>query len=183
MPERHKAALMAALSHKRSGMGIEMTINILFVIVMAVLAAGAAQGWKRGLIEGLIRIVSGILGILVLAVLLKGIGDFADGRVANVVVAIVLLIIIGTIHKAVKILLGTFRLLRFIPVGKMADKLAGIVLGAAEAVFIIWLAFLLIGSFGLLELNSWLIKQVSQNKLLTTIYYSNYLVQLLKQVI
>lgn len=160
-----------------------MGINILFIIVAAVLAVGAVWGWKRGLLEGLIRIISCILGILVLAVVAKGVGSFLQGSVVSVVIAIVLLVVIRLIHKLVNFLMDTFKLVRAIPVGKLADKLAGTVLGAIEAVFVVWLAFLLIGSFDLLNLNQWLLEQVAQSKFLTTIYYSNYLITLLQQIL
>lgn len=160
-----------------------MSINILFIIVAAVMAVGAVWGWKRGLLEGLIRIISCILGILVLVVAAKGVGSFIQGSIMSVIIAIFLLIVIKLIHKLVKFLLDTFKLVRAIPIGKLADKLAGAVLGAIEAIFIIWLAFLLIGSFDLFGLNKWLLEQVAQSKFLTTIYYSNYLVALLQQVL
>lgn len=160
-----------------------MSINILFIIVAVVMAVGAVWGWKRGLLEGLIRIISCILGILVLVVAAKGVGSFIQGSIMSVIIAIFLLIVIKLIHKLVKFLLDTFKLVRAIPIGKLADKLAGAVLGAIEAIFIIWLAFLLIGSFDLFGLNKWLLEQVAQSKFLTTIYYSNYLVALLQQVL
>lgn len=160
-----------------------MSINILFIIAAAVMAVGAVWGWKRGLLEGLIRIISCILGILVLVVAAKGVGSFIQGSIMSVIIAIFLLIVIKLIHKLVKFLLDTFKLVRAIPIGKLVDKLAGAVLGAIEAIFIIWLAFLLIGSFDLFGLNQWLLEQVAQSKFLTTIYYSNYLVALLQQVL
>ena len=57
-----------------------MEINILFVIVVAVLAVGTLWGWQRGLLEGIIRIVSGILGVIVLVIVAKGAGNFMHGR-------------------------------------------------------------------------------------------------------
>ena len=53
-----------------------MEINLLFVIVVLILAAGAVWGWKRGLLESVIRIISCILGILVIVVAAKGVGNF-----------------------------------------------------------------------------------------------------------
>lgn len=160
-----------------------MSINILFIIVAAMLAVGAVWGWKRGLLEGLIRIISCILGIFVLAIVVRGIGSFMQGSIVSVIIAILLLIIIGLIHKLVKFLLDTFKLVRAIPVGRLADKLAGAAFGAIEAVFIIWLLFLLIGIFNQFNLNEWILEQVKQSKFLTIIYYSNYLEELLKQIL
>lgn len=160
-----------------------MDINILFVIVTASLAVGAVWGWKRGLLEGLIRIISCVVGIIVLVIVAKGIGSFIQGSIMSVIIALLLLIAIRLIHKLIKFMFDTFKLVRAIPIGKFADKLAGAALGFVEAVFAIWLVYLLIGSFDLFGLHQWVLEQTVQSKFLTMIYSSNYLVALLKQIL
>lgn len=160
-----------------------MDINIVFIIVAATLAVGMIWGWKRGLLEGMIRIISCILGIVVLVVAAKGVGSFIQGSYISVLIALLLLIVIRLIYKLVKFLTDTFKLVRAIPIGKLADKLAGAALGAVEAVFVIWLAYLLIGSFDLFGLRQWVFDQTAQSRFLTMIYSSNYLVALLKQIL
>lgn len=160
-----------------------MDINILLIIVIAILAAGAVWGWKRGLIESVIRIVSCILGILVLVVAAKGVGNFVQKSYVKVIMAVILLLAIRIIYRAVKFLTETFKLVRAIPVGKLADKLAGSMLGFAEAVFIIWLIFLIIGIFDFMGINTWIVEQVGKSSFLTMLYYSNYLIELLKKVL
>lgn len=160
-----------------------MDINILFMIVILILAVGAVWGWKRGLLEGIIRIISCILGILVLVIAAKGIGSFMQGSYVNVLLAFILLLAISIIYKVVKFLIDTFKLVRAIPIGKLADKLAGMALGLVEAVFVIWLVFLIIGSFDIMGLKIWMMAQVDKSRFLTTIYYSNYLVELLRQIL
>ncbi|MDE5695901.1 MAG: CvpA family protein [Lachnospiraceae bacterium] len=160
-----------------------MEINILFIIVVLMLGIGAVWGWKRGLLESIIRIISCILGILVIVVMAKGIGSFVQKSYVQVIMALVLLVMIQVIHRIVKFLTDTFKLVRAIPVGKLADKLAGAVLGLAEAIFVIWLVFLLIGVFDVADLNAWVIQQVEKSRFLTMIYYSNYLIELLRKVL
>lgn len=163
--------------------GADLEINILFVIVVLILAAGAAWGWKRGLLESVVRIVSCILGILVVIVIAKGIGSFSQKRYVQVIMALLLLVLIQVIHKIVKFLADTFRLVRAIPVGRLADKLAGALLGLAESVLVIWILFLLIGVTDLMGLNDWIMEQVGQSRFLMLIYYNNYMIELLKKVL
>lgn len=158
-----------------------MEINLLFIIVVLILIIGAVWGWKRGLLESVIRIVSCILGILVIVVVAKGIGNFIQKSYVQVIMALILLILIRYIHKIVKFLTDTFRLVRAVPVGKLVDKLAGAVLGLAEAVIVIWLAFLLIGVFDVMGINTWVIEQVGQSRFLTMLYY--YLIELLRKIL
>ena len=163
--------------------GAELEINILFVIVVFILLTGAVWGWKRGLLEGVIRIISCILGILVIVILAKGIGSFIQKSYVQVLMALILLVLIQVISKIVKFMTDTFKLVRAIPIGKLADKLAGAVFGLAESVFVIWLIFLLIGVFDVMDLKTWVIQQVGQSRFLTLIYYSNYLIELLRKYI
>ncbi|GFI24829.1 hypothetical protein IMSAGC011_03633 [Lachnospiraceae bacterium] len=160
-----------------------MEINILFVIIMIVLGAGTTWGWKRGLLESVIRIISCVLGILVLIVLAKGIGSFIQKSYIKVIMALLLLLAIRMIHKIIRFLTDTFRLVRAIPVGKLVDRLAGAILGFIEAIFLVWFGFLLVGMFDVMHLNVWVIQQVEQSRFLTMLYYSNYLIQLLKMVV
>lgn len=160
-----------------------MEINILFVTVVIVFGAGTIWGWKRGLLESVIRIVSCILGILVLVVMAKGIGSFLQKSYVKVIMALLLLLAIRMIYRLMKFLTDTFRLVRAIPVGKLADKLAGAVLGLIEAIFVVWFCFLLIGVFDVMNLNAWVLQQVEQSRFLTMLYYSNYLIELLKNVL
>lgn len=160
-----------------------MEINILFIIVVIAFGAGIIWGWKRGLLESVIRIVSCILGILVLVVVAKGVGSFLQKSYVKVIMALLLLLAIRMIYRLMRFLTDTFRLVRAIPVGKLADKLAGAVLGLIEAIFAVWLCFLLIGVFDVMNLNAWVLQQVEQSRFLAMLYESNYLIELLKNVL
>ena len=160
-----------------------MDINILFIIVIAILGIGVIWGWKRGLLESVIRIISCILGILVLIVVAKGIGSFMQKSYVQVVMAFALLAAIRLIHKIMRFLTDSFKLVRAIPIGKLADKFAGAALGLAESVLIVWLGFLLLGVFDTLGLNAWVLEQVEQSRFLTIMYHSNYLIALLQKVL
>ncbi len=150
-------------------------INILFIIVASILVIGAVWGWKRGLLESVIRIISCILGILVLVIVAKGVGNFIQKSYVKVIMAVILLLAIRMIHRAVKFLTDTFKLVRAVPIGKLADKLAGTIL--------IWLMFLVVGVFDIMGLKAWMMTQINQSSFLTMLYYSNYLIELLKAVL
>ena len=160
-----------------------MDINILFIIVIAILGIGVIWGWKRGFLESVIRIISCILGILVLIVVAKGIGSFMQKSYVQVVMAFALLAAIRLIHKIMRFLTDSFKQVREIHIGKLADKFAGAALGLAESVLIVWLGFLLLGVFDTLGLNAWVLEQVEQSRFLTIMYHSNYLIALLQKVL
>lgn len=161
--------------------GKTLHINILFIIVIIILIAGATSGWKRGLLKSALRTISYILGILVLIIVAKGIGNFIQGSYAYVIMAFILLAVIEAIHKFLRFLFSTLKLVRALPIGKLADKLSGAVLGVAEAIIVVWLIFFVIGNVHIMNQNTWLQTQVSQSRLLTMLYY--YHAEFLKQIL
>ena len=48
-----------------------MDINIVWIIAVLLLATGAVKGFRKGLVEGVVRITSYVIGIIVLIVLVK----------------------------------------------------------------------------------------------------------------
>lgn len=157
-------------------------MNIVLIIIVAALAIGAVWGWKRGLIEGIVRIISSILGVIVLLVIAQGIYRYTKGNMISIVITILILVIIGLIQKFVKFITNTFKLVRALPIGKLADRLAGAVFGAVEVLCIVWVMFLLIGSFDLFGMKQWLLAQVAQSRFLQMIYDTNYLVVFLQWI-
>lgn len=160
----------------------QLDINILFAIVISILASGAVWGWKKGLIESVINIISCVLGIVVLVVTAKGVGSFIEKNYVKVVAAVSMLLAIRIVHRTVRFLAEAFRLVRKVPGGKTADKLTGAVFGLASSVFAIWLLFLLAGIFDVMGLNAWITAQVERNWFLRLLYYSNYLTELLREI-
>jgi uncharacterized membrane protein required for colicin V production len=159
-----------------------LEINALLVIVALIFLVGAVGGWKQGLIEGIIGLVSFILGIIILAVTASGIGSYLHKSYIKVGIAVALLAVIGIIYKLVKLILDTFKLLRAIPIGRFADKLAGILLGLFEALFIVWIAFFILDNITILNINSWVYEQISSNDLLTRLYKSNIIDSIVQNV-
>jgi uncharacterized membrane protein required for colicin V production len=140
---------------------------------MVIFLAGAVGGWKQGLIDGVIGLVSFILGLVVLAITASAVGSYLHQSYVKVCVALALLVVIAIIYKVVKLVFDAFKLLRFIPIGKLADKLAGIAFGLAEALFVVWIAFFILDNITILNVNSWVFEQISQSDILTRLYNAN----------
>lgn len=161
---------------------MDIEINIIWIIVVIALAMGGMAGFKRGLVEGVIRITSDILGIAVLVILVKGIGCFIQGNILSVLMALILLAIIRILHRLVKLLLDSCRLVSRLPVVKWVDRLAGTLLGIARVVCVIWIIFILVGYFDPGHFNDWLLTQVRESTLLSMIYHTNYFIKLIQML-
>ena len=160
-----------------------MNINILFIIVLILLICFGVAGFKEGLVDGLTNIVSYIIGIMVLIIMVKAVGNIAQKSWINVVVALILLTVIRIIHKVLKLVLDSAKLVSNLPVIKWVDKFTGTFIGILRGLLIIWLLLLLFRFSDIFNINDFIMKQVNENTLLKIIYHSNILVKLLGSMI
>ena len=156
-----------------------MQINILFLIIIVLLILGIQHGYKIGLIEGLLRAIALIAGIFALCVVLIGVYNFVNHRVANVLVALILIIAMSLVYKILHLPLKSLKTLAKLPVMKSVDKICGIVIGISEVVIFIWFVFLIIQYMNIDFVVNWVVEQANQNAIVSLLYKSNYLVQLL----
>lgn len=157
-----------------------MDINIVWIIAVLLLATGAVKGFRKGLVEGVVRITSYVIGIIVLIVLVKGIGSLIQGSILNVLMALILLVVIRLLHRIIKLLLDSCRLVSRLPVVKWLDRLGGTLLGIAQMVCLIWALFIMFGYFDILHLNGWILEMVNQSRLLSLLYHTNYIIRLMQ---
>ena len=159
-----------------------MSINILWIVVVVSMLIGAIKGFKRGLVESVMRLLTSLLGIVVLVVLAKGIGNFLQKSYVNVLMALILLVILNIFHKIGKLILNSCKLVSRLPVIHSLDKIAGILIGLAEVVVFIWLVFIFVGVMNPLGIQDWIVEQVNESVFLSILYRTNGLVMLLKHI-
>lgn len=156
-----------------------MEINILVVIVALSFIASAIDGYKKGLIEGVIRIVSTVIGVGVLIILIKGIGDFMEKSYVKVILALVLLAVVNIVHRIIKLILDSLKLIAKLPVVSWLNKLAGMVFGVAQMLFTIWVLLTLVSIFQIPEVDAWVYPQIESSRLLTWLYENNSIADIL----
>ncbi|MBQ6787951.1 MAG: CvpA family protein [Lachnospiraceae bacterium] len=157
-----------------------MSINILWIIAVVSMVIGAMTGFKRGLVEGIMRLLTSLLGIVVLVILAKGIGNFLQGSYVNVLMALILLAVLRIFHRIGKLILDSCKLVSKLPVIHSLDKAAGLLLGLTEVVVFIWLVFLFVGVMNPFGLQEWFMAQVNQSVFLSMLYKLNGLILLLQ---
>lgn len=150
-----------------------MEINILGIIIVLAFLASAIEGYKKGLVEGIIRIVSSIVGVGVLVILVKGIGDFMEKSYVKVGLALILLMVVNLVHKIINIILDSIKLIANLPVVNWLNKLAGALFGVAQMLVTVWVLLTLVSIFGIPEVDAWVYPQVEASKLLTWISEHN----------
>ena len=157
-------------------------MNLLTIIAAVILIWFAILGIKKGFVEGLGTILSYIIAIMVIYIVVKGIGNFAQKSYLNVLIALILLVAIRIINRVIKLIIDSLKLAVKLPIVSWLNHLLGIILGLFRGCLLIWLLFIIIGYFNIIGINAWIVDQVTQNVFLTTIYKTNLFVTLLKLI-
>lgn len=160
-----------------------MKINILLIIVIILLICFGIAGFKEGLVSGITSIVSYTIGIIVLSIMIKAIGNIAQKSWLNVIVALILLMIIRIIHKVLKLVLDSAKLVSKLPIINWVDKFAGTFIGIIRGLLVIWMLLLLLRFTDMSNINEFVVQQVNDNSLLQIIYHSNIIVKIVDVLI
>ena len=112
---------------------------------------------------------------IVAALIGYGVNSYHDGKVFNVAVIVILLILLVTVHRLVSLALFPARLASKLPVVSFVDKLLGILFGLFEVVLLLWTlyAFLMIMDIG--GIRQTILECTRESALLTWLYDHNYL--------
>ena len=159
-----------------------MSINILWIIVVVSMLMGAITGFKRGLVESTMRLVTSLLGIIVLVVLAKGVANFLHGSYVNVLMALILLVLLNILHKVGKLILDSCKLVSKLPVIHSLDKIAGILLGLGEVIVFVWMVFIFVDIMNPFGIQEWMMNQIGKSTLLTILYKTNGLIFMLRYI-
>ncbi len=157
-----------------------MEINILGLIIILAFIASAIDGYKKGLVEGVIKIVSTIIGVGVLIILVKGIGDFMEKSYVKVALALILLMVVNVVDRIIKLILNSLKLITKLPIVSWLNKMAGMVFGVAQMLFTVWVLLTLVSIFQIPQIDAWVYPQVEASRFLTWIYENNSIAHILE---
>ena len=157
-------------------------MNLLTIIIGIIIILYLINGARTGLVDEVVHIISTILGLLVIFILAKGIGNFVQKSYENVLIALILLVVIRIINRIIKLITDSLELASKLPVINWMNHLLGAILGIFRACCLIWILFIVFGVINFMNINEWIQTQVAQNIILSTIYKTNIFVPLLKML-
>lgn len=152
-----------------------MQINIVLVIVALLLLGGAIKGFQNGMIKELSTLI-GLIGALAAgAAAVAAFRNYQLKNTMNVLIAVICLFIVLLAFKIIDFIMVSLKMLSRIPLLHGVDKLLGIAAGIAEAVVIVWIAFLLITAFDIAGIRSVVLECIRENEFLSLLFYNNYI--------
>ena len=113
----------------------------------------------------------------------NGVRDYFDGKIVNVVVAVVLLSALGIVHHLLSLVFFSAKMVVKLPIVHSLDKLLGIVFGAAEVVLVLWTVYAFIMMLDVGAIGRIILSYTEESRLLLWLYQHNYVAQWIEKLL
>lgn len=163
-------------------MKMSLQVNLLLIVVILVLAWNVVQGYKHGMVKEVISFVSLIVLCLVLGLVGMGIQSYSKKEYLTVIAAVLLLAILGIAHHLLGIVFFSAKMIVKLPLVKWADKLLGVVTGALETVFLLWMLYAVMQILSLGAVGAFILEWTQKSEILSWFYTHNYLLQWIQKL-
>lgn len=153
-------------------------MNFTLIIVLLIFILSMVHGFKKGMIKEVSGLISWIVTLFVISLIVMLYTSFRANESKNMVFTIILLLAVAVVNGVIRLFLKPVKLAVKLPILKMLDQLAGIVIGMAEGFLIVWLIYVLneSGSFG--QIGEMMKADTVRSQILSWIYEYNYLVRI-----
>ena len=158
-------------------------MNILLLAVIAVTILKIMDGYKKGMVKEIISFVSLVIMCLVVLLLGSGLHSYMEKEILGVVIAVLLLVILGIAHHALKLVFFSAKLISKLPIVHSADKILGMLVGALEVVLVLWTIYTFIMYFEMGMIGNLIIEYSRDSKILTWLYEHNMLAGVVEKAI
>lgn len=150
-------------------------LNIMLVAVVLAVLFKVVDGYKKGVVKEVISLVSMIILCVVAALLAYGVNSYHDGRVFNVIVVGILLLLVLTVHHLLGLVFFSAKLFAKLPIIHFLDKVLGIVFGVFEIILVLWTIYAFIMMMDIGAVGQHILKYTEESGILKWIYQHNYL--------
>lgn len=157
-----------------------MNLNFLLIIVVILAVYKVVDGYKKGMVKEIVSLVSMAVLCAVAALIAGGISSYNSGRIFNVIVAAILLLLVLIAHQLLKVVFFSAKLVSKLPVVHFVNKLLGMVFGVFEVVLLLWTVYTLIMMMELGAIEQIIVSYTQESKMLVWIYEHNYLAYLIE---
>lgn len=154
---------------------MQMNINILLIIALALCLWRACRGFRVGMAEEVYRLISLVVALFVLALSIMAISSFMDHNNKNGIVAVILIIITGIVFHLLSIVLNSLKTVAKLPIISFFNSILGIAAGVLEVVVALWILYIIIQNFPTGSFGEQIMKWTNENELLLRLYNSNYI--------
>ena len=153
-------------------------MNFTLIIVLLIFILAMVHGFKKGMMKEVSGLISWIVTLFVISLIVMLYTSFRANESKDMIFTIILLLAVAVVNGVIRLFLKPVKLAAKLPVLKILDQLAGIVIGMAEGFLIVWLIYVLNESGGFGQIGEMIKADTARSQILSWIYEYNYLVRI-----
>lgn len=157
-------------------------MNYLLIIILLVFIWRMVIGYKRGMVKELQAFITFLVTSASIILVCKTITAYKEADKIIMVINILLLVILGICFSILKFVFFSAKAIVKLPVIHLADKILGIVMGAAEVIVSIWALCLFLDTFSKGIFAKMTLAYINDNSFLLYLYNHNLLEKLFEQL-
>lgn len=150
-------------------------LELPFIVAVIIWIVRCVTAVKRGFVKEVFSLICVVLAGIIILLIVFGISTYMEKEIAKVLFTLIMLIVMGLIYKLLSLLFKSLELVSSMPLIRLVDKLAGIVIATAETVALVWVAYCLVIQLGLGAVGNSILKCVQYNSTMAFLYDYNYL--------
>lgn len=144
-------------------------MNTVLLAAGILLLVKVLYGYNRGMVKELISLITLALMCVVVVILVALLHFVEASEAAGIIVAIILLLLLGIAHHFLRLLFFSAELVTKLPVISLGDKLLGMVVGAVETLFLVWMIYTFADAFDLGRIEEIIREGTRNSEILTKI--------------
>ncbi len=157
-------------------------MNYLLIIIAFAFIWRIVAGYKKGMVKELQAFITLIVTSATIGLICKIINAYRSMDKISIVIAVLLLIILGIGFKLLNLVFFSAKAIVKLPVIHSADKLLGIVMGAAEVLIVLWAFYFVVDTFTIGIFGRMMIAYISDSEILMFFYHNNLLEKIFEQL-
>lgn len=157
-------------------------MNYLLLMIIIVFIWRMVSGYKKGMVKELQAFVTLIVASVSIGLICKIINAYRETDKISMIIAILLLVILGICYKILSLVFFSAKAIVKLPIIHLADKLMGIVMGAAEVLVVLWAFYFVIDTFPLGIFGKVIAAYIRDSRFLMYLYENNLLGKIFEQL-
>lgn len=150
-------------------------MNWLLIVLLLVMIWRIAEGYKRGMVKEVISFISLIVLSISIALIGMGLSKYFEKDYVSLAVVVLLFLVLCAAHAILGVVLTPAKWIAKLPLIKSVNQVAGVVLGFAEAIILLWALYALMMSFEMGAFGEILAEYTRNNAILRFLYGHNYI--------
>lgn len=148
-------------------------MSVALGIVIIIVLIFAYRGHCKGIAMEIASLISVILSLFGLALIIRMIGSYVEHNTSGIVQAFIFFVALAFLAQIFKLMIASLKVLTKLPVIHGINSFAGMVIGIAEGVLIVWALFIVIAKYDIAGYSAQWLEQIAEDPVLSYLSEKN----------